>query len=209
MDLTVGDLATVARIAAALALAALPLAWLRHQRWAAPHRSPDGTDEDLPMLGALLFAGFALALAGVATLRLGWEYHERAEWRPLTAVVDACAVQEMRAGALGGGRVYELSCTVHYAMGGVAYSRTVAAGHPTSRDGYDRWVAAHPAGAHVSLRYPPGDPMSPYGLADAVRGATTARDSAARALLFGGIAGALFAVSRVRARRRERWLEDW
>ena len=199
-----GDEATIARLAAAVALAAAPLAWTVAHRGARRRRERGGLADGVLLLGALLLAAMALVLAAVAGARLPRERRERATWPTVAAVVERCAVATTRSAGRLGGPVHELACTVRYRAGGRELAREVTVGHPERREAYDAWIARHPPGATIPLRHAPDDPAALAGLAELVPATTTAAAAAGRSLAFALVGAALLLASRLVARYRGR-----
>ena len=197
-----GDAATLARLAAAVAFAAVPLAWTVRHRGARRRRDGERLLDGVLLLGALLLAAMALVLAAVAAARLLREGRERATWPAVAATVDGCRVSTGRSGGRAGGVAFLLDCAVRYRVDDREYARSVTAGYPPRRDAYDAWMERHPRGTVVALRRDPADPGRVVGLEDLVPATTSASGAAASSLTFALVGCVLLLASRLAARYR-------
>lgn len=183
-------------VAAGVALAATPVAWVIRHRGPRRRKAEEGTSDGLLLLFALVLGAFGAWMAVVAGTRAIGEARLQARWRPAPVTIEACRVTESRAHS---GPSHALSCTVRDASGRV---EEVRAGSPRRRAGYDAWMAAHPAGSPLRLHRDPRDPSSLAGFAALVPATTTADAAARDALRFGAAAALLLALSRAVVRRR-------
>ena len=197
-----GDAATLARLAAAVALAAAPFAWTARHRGARRHRDRERLLDGVLLLGALLLAAMALVLAAVAATRVVRERRERATWPAVAATVDRCVVSMGRSAGRDGGVVFALGCAVRYRVADHEYARTVTAGYLARRDAYDAWVERHPPGTAIALRHDPVEPGHVAGLEDLASATTSASGAAASSLTFALVGCVLLLASRLAARYR-------
>ena len=184
-------------------LAMVPFVWLLYQR-GTRRRGDEGRLDGILLLGSLLTAGFALAMAGVALTRGMRDRRIDATSRPLIARIESCSVADQRTGGRDAARSAELRCDVAFQAGTTLVRQSLRAGYPPSRKPYDAWITAHPAGSVITLRQSAEQPTSIYGFDRTVPSTTTAAHAARRSLLFAVTSCVLFALSRmvVRVRRQ-------
>jgi hypothetical protein len=184
-------------------LAVVPLLWVvQHAR--RRRREREGAADGILLLASLLCALAALATTGVAVARESRARRESIASRPIAVVIDACGVTEQRTGGRGGTRSHEIWCDVSYPADAPARRTTVRAGYPTSRAGFDAWIASHPPGSTIRLRQPDRAYARLEGLAELVPATTTARHATRMASTIALLGCALLALSRWVVFRRVR-----
>jgi hypothetical protein len=185
------------------ALAVVPLLWVaKHAR--TRRREHEGLLDGLLLLASLLCALAALTTTGVAVAREARARREAIASRPIAVVIDACGVTEQRTGGRRGTRSHEIWCDVSNPADAPARRATVRAGFPTSRTGFDAWIASHPPGSTIRLRQPDRAGAALEGLAELVPATTTARHASRMASTIGLLGCALLALSRWVVSRRLR-----
>jgi acyl transferase domain-containing protein len=115
------------------------------------------------LLGVLvLFSGACTLFVGVVTASQAWQEYAQQSWRDATAHVDTCVLT--RSSTNGRHRLY-IQCRFVYSAGlelnainvySTPFPDETVAQYPLNqRQPYDDWLAAHPPGTPVAVRYDP------------------------------------------------------
>lgn len=107
-------------------------------------------------------SGLCTVFVLMVTALVGWQEHVEAQWPEMMARVAICGLEQTDP---DGREMYYIHCTLSYAVGGeqnlaAVYSRIVPSRkiwqYPPNQIGpFEDWVAEHPAGTPVAVRYNP------------------------------------------------------
>lgn len=111
-----------------------------------------------------VFAGLCALLALVVTVVQAWQGHAEAGWPEVTARVDRCYLHQSSTGRRDR---YYIDCSLGYTVGAEqavthvysanAPSREVPQYPPNQIAPLEEWVASHPPGTPIALRYDPAN----------------------------------------------------
>jgi len=162
----------------------------------------------LTVLG--LLSGLCTIFAAVVTAAQAWQEHGEASWPELTARVEQCGLKQTSTGRRNG---YYIRCRLSYSVGddrtvATIYSRNVPSRDvwqypPNQIEPFEKWVAEHPPGTPMEMRYDPAKHTKIVLMADYMPGGGPRTSSNIR--LLGVCAGSflvLLTISRVTRRAR-------
>jgi hypothetical protein len=119
--------------------------------------APNKTAGILGLLG--LIAGACTIFALVASIADAWREHAQQSWPEASATIQRCTVDPYRPFRSGGRSiVWHIECRIAYlADGGEIATRIRSRSSSSGSDiaSMHRWVAGHPRGSSIAVRYDP------------------------------------------------------
>ena len=111
-----------------------------------------------------IFAGLCAVFALIVSVSDGWREHVHESWPQVTATIERCSVDPyvpLRSASRT--PVWNVRCRIGYRADANQIdtsirSRSTASGWGGDTDGMRQWVARHPSGSPIVVRYDPADP---------------------------------------------------
>jgi len=101
----------------------------------------------------LLFTGLCTILALLVTVVEAWQERIQKQWPEVTAHVDTCGLEKTG----GGDEIYHIRCRLSFNAGA---GQSVASVYSRSRGQIgplEQWLAEHPPGTAIDVRYDPAN----------------------------------------------------
>ena len=127
--------------------------------------APKGSSLWLCLVVLLLLSGLCTIFAAVVTVAEGWQEHSQAQWPEVIAHVDRCAMVQTSTSQRN--RYFYIRCRLIYDVGSEQNAATIYSINvpspevsqypPNQIAPYTEWVAEHPPGTPIAVRYDPAN----------------------------------------------------